>query len=74
MQYSQYCRGPAAKAGRAEHEISRPERFPRRKYKVHEGFLPSNSAAGKNAALFFLFEELCPVFEGGASRVPLEQP
>jgi len=22
MQYSQYCRGPAAKAGRAEHEIS----------------------------------------------------
>ncbi len=27
MQYSQYCRGPAAKAGRARHKISRPERF-----------------------------------------------
>ncbi len=31
MQYSRYCRCPAAKAGRAEHEISRPERFHPRK-------------------------------------------
>ncbi len=50
MQYSQYCRGPAAKAGRAEHEISRPERFnplkdenlPERQVRELRAFLKNN--------------------------------